>query len=223
MGPVPVQKKLVIFDWDDTIIPTTALIRRKEKVSGAELERFGKSAFELLVQCINVFSAENIYVATNGKAQWVEQSLAFLSSKQRALSGLDYWALIQQLLFSHLNGHVFSARSLFEAAYPKQTALWKTFLFQRIAATHFAGSNAQSECFIVSIGDSSDEFVASLETQRMLRTHGLPLTHLVRMKLQSKPSRDVMLTQFEVIARCCRKMTGGVHRSFGIEIETSYS
>jgi len=216
--PVLVQKKLVIFDWDDTIFPTTALIRLKERVSGAELERFGKSAYELLVKYIGAFSAENLFLVTNGKARWIEQSLEFLSKKQRALSGHDYWAHIQQLVASHLSGHVISARSLFEAAYPKQTALWKTLVFQRITAAHFAGSNAQSECVIISIGDSYDEFEASLEAQKMLKTGGLRTVHLVRLKLKRSPSRDVMLKQFEILSRCSGPMTAGVVQSNDIRI-----
>jgi len=221
------QRKLVIFDWDDTIFPTTAMYRNREKVSGAELERFGKRAFELLVKYIEAFSAENIFLVTNGNAQWVEESLDFLSSQQLALSGYDYWALIRQLLASHLRGHVISARSLFERAFPKQTMLWKKYVFQRLAITHFAGSDAQSECVFVSIGDSSDEFVAALETQKMfgIGEHSAghsteqPLVHLIRIKLQRAPTRDVMLTQFDVLRRCSCTMAGRVDTSFDIEFE----
>jgi len=216
------QQQLVIFDWDDTIFPTTALVKNKEKVSGAELERFGKAAFELLVKYIEAFSAENIYLVTNGNAQWVEQSLRVLSGKQRRRSGHDYWAPIQQLLASQLSGHVISARALFEAAYPNQPALWKTLVFQRIAANHFAGCTAQSECSIISVGDSADEFVAALETQKMLRVGGLRSVRLVRLKLAQSPSRDVMLRQFDILSRSSGPMSsrcgGGVDQSIDVTV-----
>merc|ERR1719333_1580004 len=83
--------------------------------------------------------------------------------------GTNYWALIQQMLATFLSGHVISASSLHEAAYPKQTALWKTLVFQQIAIEHFGASQSQGECTIISIGDSNDEFIASAQTQKMLQ------------------------------------------------------
>jgi len=217
MSPVSALNKLVIFDWDDTIFPTTALLRLKESVSGAELERFGKSAYELMAKYINAFSAENIYIVTNGKTGWVEKSLDAMSRTQRALSGLDYWAQIRQLLASHMNGRIISARSLFEQSFPEQTAVWKTLVFQHIAAQHFAGCSAQSGCAIISIGDSSDEYTASLKAQEMLSAQfGAESVKLVRFKLERSPSRDVMLKQFDFLCQCSTEMAIAIDHSCNI-------
>merc|ERR1719347_2309563 len=105
------RRNLVIFDWDDTLFPTTALVRNKEKVTGLQLQQFGYSAFYVLTQYITTFSAENIFIVTNGKHGWVQKSISWLSQKQRTLNpqGVDYWALIQQMLATFLSGHVISA------------------------------------------------------------------------------------------------------------------
>jgi len=216
MAPVSTQKKLVIFDWDDTIFPTTALLRNKEKVSGAELDVFGKAAYELLVDYIERFSAENIYIVTNGLSHWVQQSLDIMIKRRSALSlsGVDYWAQIKQIVSTNLDGHVISARSLCEEAYPGQTTLWKTVVFQHIAIEHFAGSDAQSDATIISIGDSTDEFDASFETQKMLQTqYGVEPVHLIRFALQRSPSRDLMIEQFDVLSRVSGAMSGDAQQS----------
>lgn len=208
------RRNLVIFDWDDTLFPTTALVRNKESVNGIQLQQFGQSAFSVLTQYIDTFSAENIYIVTNGKNGWVQNSLRWLSSVQSASypSGVDYWALIQQLLATLLSGHVISAQHLHGAAYPNQTALWKTLVFQQIAIEHFgANGQAQGECNVISIGDSEDEFIASAETQKMLRSQfGVEPVHLVRLALQRRASFAFMQKQFNVLsgAALMKSMTG---------------
>jgi len=196
------KKTLVIFDWDDTILPTTALFRKQRASldhSNAELERFGKSAYELLLNFINVYSAENIYIVTNGVTGWVQESLKILSARQT--SGIDYWTLIHQLLSTLFVGHVISARSRYEPAYPdrRHSALWKTLVFEDIAIGHF-GLDFEGESTIISIGDSTDEFIASKETAKMLQTqYGLYPVHLVRMSLKRSPSMESMMMQFDAI------------------------
>ena len=213
---VTVQKKLVIFDWDDTIFPTTALIHNKEQVTGAELEQFGQNAYSMLTKFVETFSAENIYIVTNGKAQWVQKSLFMMSRRQRALSGTDYWAMIYQLLATKLSGHVVSARALHGAAFPKQTALWKTLVFKQIAIEHFGAavqSAVASECTIISIGDSTDEFIASAEAKKQLQSQFGVNSHLIRLHLKQRASRATMLKQFNVLSTAICSMTGDDQQS----------
>jgi len=191
------KKTVVFFDWDDTIFPTTSCIRSQEAIPDGELEIFGKAAYELLLNFINVYSAENIYIVTNGKSGWVSKSLKIMSSRQS--TGTDYWTAISQLIATSLVGRVISARSIYETAYPKQPAAWKTLVFQQIAIEHF-GADFHGESTIISIGDSSDEFIASGETKKMLATQfGVDPVHLVRMPLQRRPSLKSMIKQFAAI------------------------
>jgi len=195
-------KNLVFFDWDDTIIPTTALFG-KQCTSldhfDAKLERFGKSAYELLLKFIDVYSAENIYIVTNGVTGWIQNSLKILSARQP--SGVDYWAIIHQLLSTTFQGRVISARSLYEPLYPDRSnsALWKTLVFQEIAIRHF-GPDFNGKRVIISVGDSTDEFIASKETTKFLQSqYGRDQVDLVTMKLESKPSMSWMMVQFVAI------------------------
>lgn len=111
----------------------------------------------------------------------------------------QYWFQIKQLLATTFNGHVISARSLHEAANPKQTTLWKTLTFKQLAINHF-GVNAQSECTIISIGDSSDEYDASLETKQFLKNQcGVQSVRLNRCKLERRSSCNTMMAQFNAL------------------------
>lgn len=207
------MSKLVIFDWDDTIFPTTAVIRNKEDVAQKDLEAFGHAAYSMLLDYVVGFGAGNVYIVTNGKQGWVEKSLCIMS--QRQTEGTNYWVQIQQLLTQCLAGRVISAQTAFGAAYPNQTALWKTLVFQTIARSHFSCSGSP---LIVSIGDSTDEFIASGETQKML-AQSRP-THLIRLSLQKRSSRQLMVAQFAVLRRVGAAMLqSGEPSSFDVKIQ----
>jgi len=191
------KKDLVFFDWDDTIFPTTAAIRNNQLIPDGDLEIFGKAAYELLLNFINVYSAENIYIVTNGESGWVKKSLKIMSKRQT--TGINYWKAFRKLFSTSLAGHVISARSMYETAYPGQPTAWKTLVFQQIAIEHF-GANFHGESTIISIGDSSDEFIASMETKKMLSAqYGVDPVHLIRMPLTQRPSFESMFKQFAAI------------------------
>merc|ERR1712113_79746 len=98
------------------ILPTTAVFRNKKasKITDAELETFGKCAFELLTKFIQIYGAKNVFIVTNGKAGWVENSLKYMSKRQ--ITGIDYWSIIRKLLQTQFVGQVISARSTYETA-----------------------------------------------------------------------------------------------------------
>jgi len=201
MATIPVQQKLVIFDWDDTIFPTTALFKTKEPLTANQLEEFGKSAYEMIVTAMELFSAENIYIVTNGKDQWVQKSIDMVIDQMLSQNiQSQYWSEIRELLATSFNGHVISARSLYEESTgAKQTTLWKTLTFKQIAMNHF---DAQSECTIISIGDSSDEFNASFETKQFLETQcGVQTVQLNRCKLERRSSSNTMMAQFSALTQ----------------------
>ena len=193
-------KKLVIFDWDDTIFPTTSWYLAKQTWTGPQLEAFGKSAYDLLTKYIETFGVENVYIVTNGNEDWIQYSLDAVIKKLKKYSMIpESWYSIKQLLTTKLVGHVISARSLYNEQYPQQPTTWKTLVFQHIAAKHF-GTDIQTECSIISIGDSMDEYTASINTQKWMKSEcGFESVHLNRFKLQSQSTREEMRAQFDFL------------------------
>ena len=190
-------QKLVIFDWDDTIYPTTSWYLGKQKWTCSQLEEFGKSAYDLLTKYIATFGLENVYIVTNGEEHWIQYSLDAVIKKLKKYSVFPAsWYRIKQLLSTKLVGRVISARSLFNKQYPKQTTTWKTLVFKQIAKKHF-GTDTQTKCSIISIGDSLDEYTASINTQKWMKSEcGFQSVHLNRFKLQRQSTREEMRAQF---------------------------
>ncbi len=67
------QRFIVIFDWDDTLFPTSTVVHdeeSKKRVTAEELHRFGKAVYEMLDEYIAVFGHQNLFIVTNGAAKW---------------------------------------------------------------------------------------------------------------------------------------------------------
>ena len=125
---------LVIFDWDDTLFPTTAFnVDNGKNIEAIDLSNLGKSVYELLEKYILNFGVENLCIVTNGKKSWVLDSLKMLSDLYQArFDGLDaeteqkdlerdqdYFAAIYNTLISSRPIPVISAQNLFSFRYPQ--------------------------------------------------------------------------------------------------------
>lgn len=67
------QRFIVIFDWDDTLFPTSTVVHNEEskkKVTAEELHQFGKVLYSMLAEYISVFGHQNLFIVTNGAAKW---------------------------------------------------------------------------------------------------------------------------------------------------------
>ncbi|ETO07351.1 hypothetical protein RFI_30043 [Reticulomyxa filosa] len=107
--------KILILDWDNTILPSDYLEHLGYKADNAdkglpvELSVLEAQVCRLLTVAIDELSCDNVIVMTNAKKGWVELSaLRFLPQSVRLLKRL----------------HILSARSMFEAKYP-QAFQWK--------------------------------------------------------------------------------------------------
>jgi len=192
------HRRVVIFDWDDTLFPTSAWIQRSKlnKSAGlAALRKLGKAVYDLLAYYLKLFGAKNVRVVTNGTKSWVLKSLQQCSQRYRKLcaeseeeksdsasvstasastaseADADYFAAIYNSFMS-LDILVSSARDMHGQDFPQHGASWKMRAFKSIVKRHFNlfSSSDNNVYSMVSIGDSEDEFVASFETKRMVET-----------------------------------------------------
>ena len=132
MKAVKRVKYLVIFDWDDTLFPTTAIrINEGKDISVSELLKLGQSVYKLLEEYIASFGAKNLCIVTNGVQSWVSDSLKMLSDVCKAYfeemneemeqkeRDQDCFAAIQNTLISEYSIPVISARDEFSVRYPQ--------------------------------------------------------------------------------------------------------
>jgi len=198
-------KRMIIFDWDDTLFPTTEFWKKSKPISLENLYKWGSRVFKLLKLYIDVFGSDNIYIITNGDDGWIQQSLQMVTEQFQLLNNwrspfepflCNYFMAIDALI--KLNEiKTISARSLYKHRYPKQSKKWKECTFIDYAISHFNGDN---EGIILSIGDSSDEWFASKDcTEFLTNLDNDSKFHLQRIKLKRKPTLNELMNEWEAL------------------------
>jgi len=145
--------RVIIFDWDDTICPTTFL--RKAYVSAStELPQHIQIIFDELCNCAEKLLIESlkhgeVIIITNGEEGWVQYSAKqFLPRLIPILEGIK----------------IVSARSEYEKFYPKMSLCWKAAAFAH-EVTEMFNSMAKGplfeECAILHADSSTPGYSAS--------------------------------------------------------------
>lgn len=183
------QNKVVIYDWDDTLYPTTAFIRNS--LSGNfEIQQFKKlseNVLTLIKKSCALYGPQNVFIVTNGDQGWVEKSLLKIC-KYCSKHGIEN--CFDQILGLITRNCIttISAKHLYSKQCPKQTMVWKYCAFNEIAKCRSADT-------MISFGDSTDEFLAS----QNVATANPNIKLLHRLKLISKPSIYRLNQQFNLI------------------------
>ena len=121
---------LTIFDWDDTLFPTTYYTIHGIDQSIRDME---SSVCNLLTQFINT---NQTCIVTNAQAGWIEYVLDIAG-----------WTHMAQIVRSIT---VISARSRFESLYPTEMWQWKRMAFSELVNQH-----QPTQCVV--IGDNEAE------------------------------------------------------------------
>mmetsp|Transcript_62304 Transcript_62304/g.56180 ORF Transcript_62304/g.56180 Transcript_62304/m.56180 type:complete len:304 (+) Transcript_62304:116-1027(+) len=208
------KQYVVIFDWDDTLHPTTVITNKKEYQSIQLLLTFGKRLYELLSYYIKMFGGNNIYIITNATKYWPLKSLQMLSSmyKNQVIKNktdnnmfydINYFSAIYALL-SILKIKIISANHHYSKEFPNVPLVWKIKTFQAVTNQHFDFKDKENIYTLISIGDSESEFVASTQAKTMLmkqngKNGNGHIFRLHRIKLQRNPSIKQMMKQFKCL------------------------
>ena len=152
------DKNVVIFDWDDTLLPSSFVAGFKDRgvpvscEGRRELAMTGDSVKQLLEKACAV---GRTMIITNADHGWVE------SSAQK------YMPMVLPLLRSG-RIEVISARARYEASWPLDPRMWKEACFSEHLGAFFSGLQLRDElrggegapCScrnVISLGDSYDE------------------------------------------------------------------
>ena len=145
--PKPSQN-LVIFDWDDTLFPTSHLnpLGEKEDVfekHGAQMKEMEDTAVELVGKCLR---QSKVAIITNARKGWVE------------LSSSQFMPRLHTLIMKYVK--IISARVDFEELYPFDTFKWKELAFAKLwQEEHFLDKAAITN--LIAVGDSECEMEAA--------------------------------------------------------------
>ena len=113
------HNSLIIFDWDDTFLPTSFLTLNgvydeNLKLSEKDKQKLAKLEFNVLRLLSISIEKGNVYIITNAGPGWVEYSAE------------KYYPSITKLL-SQIT--IISARGEYETYYPNDSRMWKIQAF----------------------------------------------------------------------------------------------
>jgi len=177
---------LIIFDWDDTLFPTSWLQKHGLLAAAATLNveqetLLNETAQHVRLTLTDAVQLGKVVIVTNARQGWIEQSCTkFMPSLVSLLKTVD----------------IVSARSTYEQSAQKP-AEWKRLAFQHEVNLFYGSRHEGHQRNIVSLGDSFHELVALTSI-----TKEMPNCHSKSIKLFEVPSVEQLLEQHELLREC---------------------
>ena len=172
------HNNLFIFDWDNTLFPTTFLT--KEEIIDNNLPEEYIEIFSILEKSIiKIFNLAidkgDVYIITNSSIGWVEFSIN------------KYFPNLQKLLDKI---HIISARNEYEDSYPGEPKIWKIHAFLNLKQKLDLSVPTNIICF----GDSIVELNAGKKLASKINN-----SFIKTLKFQEIPEPEDIIKQLNVI------------------------
>jgi hypothetical protein len=172
------EQKIIIFDWDDTLLCTTFLGKMAGLVDNTISEKDRKilaktdeTAFKLLDKSVRY---GDTFIITNAAKGWVEYSSQLLMP-------------MTSNLLETKNIKIISARSDFEKKFPGETKRWKREAFVEISKKYVYSITTN----IVCLGDSNIEMEAAKQFEDLFCQQSCIKT----VKFEAKPDPVALIKQ----------------------------
>jgi len=184
-------KTLTILDWDDTLFPTSWIVKNNINLNDNKMQNqyivFFSRLDTLLYQLLlKLMKYGQIIIVTNAVTKWVMISSAMLPNTQKILKN--------KIL-------ILSARDAYQEKYPDAMHVWKKKVFEQIVAEYFANNKLQN---IISVGDAEHEFNATTD---LYNEHSVIKNRLLKtVRFMKDPSFDELIDQIEVLNNCADKI-----------------
>ncbi|KAH0485738.1 MAG: uncharacterized protein KVP18_004218 [Porospora cf. gigantea A] len=198
-GPSLKSGQLIIFDWDDTLLATTALRRenfvprqpqtppRPPQDITPEMKTLLETLGEEVVLTLNLSrDLGTVMIITNGSQDWVDVSCrSFLPACYEDVRSIPK-------ISAKKRGKPFSNDPL----------QWKRVTFLQETLTYFAESEQgdTSSLSILSVGDSNHERVSTFELAPLFPNHHLKSIHMLRV-----PTIEDLILQHRLLRRLLPK------------------
>ena len=174
------NNSLIIFDWDDTLLPTSFLTPsgiydENMKISFIESEKISKLEEAILKLLTEAVEKGNVYIITNAGNGWVEYSAN------------RFYPRIMPILEKI---KIISARGLYEKIHPGNSRQWKIEAFLNLKKY----INMKLVTNIICIGDSLFE----MEAGRILASK-FDKAYIKTIKFRETPNLDELLKQLKLV------------------------
>lgn len=184
---------LIIIDWDDTLFPTSWVMKNNINLQDGDTREKYKALFLHLDGIvarllINKLNYGPVIIVTNASIMWIKLTLSLMPQTIK---------LLQRDL------KVLSARDLYQEQYPKNVGMWKKMTFIEIAKKNPFKNLTYKPTSIVSIGD------AEYEHEALINLHGIDEvkdTLLKSVKLVPTPTYKKLVDQLMVLNKATPKI-----------------
>eukprot|EP00929_Paragymnodinium_shiwhaense_P040295 TRINITY_DN21053_c0_g1_i2.p1 TRINITY_DN21053_c0_g1~~TRINITY_DN21053_c0_g1_i2.p1 ORF type:complete len:328 (+),score=59.16 TRINITY_DN21053_c0_g1_i2:145-984(+) len=193
MSPYSLSRRdetLLIFDWDDTLLPSTFIQQAGLKLtddSQPTEEQWEQLRIVSLASLRTLKAAKRlarVVIVTNAERGWVEMSCRKFSP----------W------LYHALDGvRVLSARSQYEQPGVTSPFEWKYLAFESEISNWTAWFASAAVNSIISIGDAGHERLALLRAAK-----GFPDCRAKSVKLTVRPTVPVLIKEHELLGTCLK-------------------
>ena len=174
------HNNLIIFDWDDTLLPTSFLVSKNmidkdKKLNEKDQGKLNK--LEILVKNLLTLtlSKGEVYIITNAGEGWVEESAT------------NYYPNLKEILDKI---EVISARKDYEKKYPENTKLWKIRAFLTLKSR----VNEELITNMVCLGDS----VFEMEAGKILASSFIHAV-IKTIKFMENPKPEELIKQLNLV------------------------
>jgi len=183
------RSTVIIFDWDDTLLCSTAI--REQQWNVEELQNL-EVAIEMMLRA--AMSLAETLIVTNGNATWVRDSA------RRFLPGV--LPMLSQI-------RIVSARALYEDTYPGDPFMWKHVAFEELLPK----GRFENGVNLIALGDQFPELDAARNVTQVI---GSSLVKTV--KFQETPSVPELLGQLgQMEQMLCRIVKESESQDYGME------
>lgn len=177
-------KTLIILDWDDTLFPTSWIVKNDinladKKTQNQYIVFFSQLDTVLYKILVKLLKYGKVFIITNAVIKWVITSSTILPNTQKLISN---------------NITILSAREMFQNKYPDKMYLWKKLAFKQLIDNFFLEYQYQN---IISIGDAEHEFNATIDLYDKNSVVKHKLLKTIRFK--KDPSFESLIDQLEVL------------------------
>lgn len=184
-------KTLILLDWDDTLFPTSWIMRNNIDLTDEEsvhkyIKFFSKLDILLYNLLSNLKKYGSVVIVTNAMLKWIKITSNVLPNTQK-------------LFMNSIK--ILSARDIYQDQYPNNMQMWKKIVFKNLVKKYYTDSCLQN---IISIGDAEYEFNALVDLYDVNSVINKKILKTIR--LLKDPNYDFLLDQLKVLNKSIKKI-----------------
>ena len=173
------HNNLFIFDWDDTLLPTSFLKQEgivNKKILPEEYTEIFSILEKVIIKILNLaVNKGNVYIITNSSIGWVEHS------------AIKYYPNIKDILNKI---KIISARNEYEKEFPGQSTIWKQKAFLSLKKALYLNIPSNIICF----GDSIIELEAGKNLASKVNN-----SFIKTIKFTTNPEPDDLIKELNLV------------------------